>query len=615
MSFRIRLISFFLVIVLIPMLAMGVLVFGLIDDSGQAKAQARANGLLTSAASIYAYDQASARGAAASLARIVPTVPSSQLRSRLGRAAAQAGLARLELIRQGKPILDIGSRTAVAPGVAAFHLGATITTVRVSDTTADQFVSGLGLGSGVIVREGTQVLGSNVMNASAVGASGSTKVDGVGYEAATSGPLPGFGVPVRLTVLSASRSTATSLSSSRALAAAFIAGFLLLALSFAVIASRGLQSQLSAFLRAARRLGSGDFSAPVPVQGNDEFGMLAREFNSMSKQLAERMEQLQTERARLRESIRRAGETFASNLDREGLLTLAMKTAMDAVEAEFGRLSVREQVGDPLVEVARENTPTEVEDLVLEAERKLLEGEELAEAEQAGVFVASAPLGAAGRVAKGLLTVGRRGRGFSSPDLTLLRSLAWQATLALENVELHEEVQRQAVTDKLTGLINHGRFQEALGSEMEQVRRYRYPVGLIMLDIDNFKQINDTYGHQQGDRVLQAVARVLSETSREADSASRYGGEEMAVVLPHTDLEGSYAIAERIRTAVTRLRIPLLNGDGLIQLTASLGVAVTTEGNKNELIAEADAALYQAKRDGKNRTMRAPVPADVTSGE
>jgi diguanylate cyclase (GGDEF)-like protein len=90
----------------------------------------------------------------------------------------------------------------------------------------------------------------------------------------------------------------------------------------------------------------------------------------------------------------------------------------------------------------------------------------------------------------------------------------------------------------------------------------------------------------------------------------------MALILPHTDLEGSYAIAERVRTSIAALRIPLLDGHGLIQVTASIGVTASSEGDKNALISEADAALYQAKRDGKNRSVRAtPVPANVTGGE
>jgi diguanylate cyclase (GGDEF)-like protein len=130
-----------------------------------------------------------------------------------------------------------------------------------------------------------------------------------------------------------------------------------------------------------------------------------------------------------------------------------------------------------------------------------------------------------------------------------------------------------------------------------------------MLDIDNFKSVNDTYGHQQGDVVLRRVARVVADNSREVDYPARYGGEEMALILPHTDLEGAYAIAERIRTAVEGLRIPRVDQQGTLRITASVGVAASTEGDKDDLIAEADAALYQAKREGKNRTVRAPVGA------
>jgi diguanylate cyclase (GGDEF)-like protein len=225
------------------------------------------------------------------------------------------------------------------------------------------------------------------------------------------------------------------------------------------------------------------------------------------------------------------------------------------------------------------------------------------------------PADADGR-APGVLTVARRGRPFSDDDRELVRSLARQATLALENVELHLQVSRQAVTDELTGLANHGRFQEVLGSEMELVRRYQYPVGLIMLDIDNFKSINDTYGHQQGDVVLRHVARIVRENSRDADSPARYGGEEMALILPHTDMEGSHAIAERVRSAIAGLRISRLDGQGTLRITASVGVAASSEGFKDGLIADADAALYEAKRAGKNRTVRAsPRTANVSGPE
>ena len=133
----------------------------------------------------------------------------------------------------------------------------------------------------------------------------------------------------------------------------------------------------------------------------------------------------------------------------------------------------------------------------------------------------------------------------------------------MANVNLHFDVQRQAITDDLTGLASHGHFQDLLGAEMEEVRRYQYPVGLIMLDIDNFKSVNDVHGHQQGDLVLRCVADALRETSRDVDVAARYGGEEMALILPHTDLEGAFEMAERARMAIAAMEIPLLEGDGM----------------------------------------------------
>jgi diguanylate cyclase (GGDEF)-like protein len=216
----------------------------------------------------------------------------------------------------------------------------------------------------------------------------------------------------------------------------------------------------------------------------------------------------------------------------------------------------------------------------------------------------------------GLITVARRNHAFSDDDREVLRSLAAQATLALVNVELHHQVQRQAVTDELTGLVNHGRFQELLSTEIEQVRRYGHSVGLIMLDLDNFKSVNDTYGHPQGDVVLQQVARVLRESSRDADAPARYGGEEMALILPHTDLDGAYAIAQRVRSAIEQLRIPRLDDQGFLKITASLGVSASSDGSKDSLVAAADTALYEAKRQGKNRTVQATAQAaNVVSAE
>ena len=131
-----------------------------------------------------------------------------------------------------------------------------------------------------------------------------------------------------------------------------------------------------------------------------------------------------------------------------------------------------------------------------------------------------------------------------------------------------------------------------------------------MLDIDNFKRVNDTYGHMQGDLVLREVARVLRESSREIDEPARYGGEEMAVALPDTDLDGAFNFAERVRHSIESLELPLIDGGGTLRVTASFGAAALPgrrrrAADKDALVAAADAALYRAKRSGKNRTVRA----------
>jgi diguanylate cyclase (GGDEF)-like protein len=231
-----------------------------------------------------------------------------------------------------------------------------------------------------------------------------------------------------------------------------------------------------------------------------------------------------------------------------------------------------------------------------------------------GRHVLAVPLGATEdrRRPGGVLSVVREGGAFSDDECALVESLAGQAAVSLENVQLHEQVRRQAVTDELTGLSNHRRFQEALTDELERTRRFGQPVALLMLDIDNFKRVNDTYGHPQGDEVLRAVARVLREVSRDVDEPARYGGEEMAVILPQTDLEGAYQAAERVRTEIEALQIPMLDGPGHLRVTASLGVACGMETSKSGLIGAADRALYEAKHSGKNRTIRGSLD---TTGE
>jgi diguanylate cyclase (GGDEF)-like protein len=612
MSFRARLTTFFLLIVVIPMAAMGFLVFRLIDDSQEGKAEARVNGIASAAASVYLHSSRAASADARLLARSLEPLSVPAVRRQVARLTAQVGIARLRVTIAGTSAANYGTADAIAPGLAVIRSsgGRPQRTITLSELTAPEFAAQFsGRGFDVVVRQGARTLSSTLPAARrrALPRSGQLQIGGTTYQAVTL-RFSGFdNRPVLVTVLSSTSAGGGSASEDRLVAVLFILGFLILACGFAILASRALQSQLAEFLQAARRLAGGDFSSPVPTHGKDEFAALGDEFNNMSQQLASRLSELEDQQARVRRSIRNIGEAFAATLDRGALLDLALRTAIEATGGDRGRITARDHAGDPLTETTHIGRLDGLETQIHDSERAALARGGVGEFSEAGLSLATVALGpiSAGGPAHGLITVGRQGHSFSPDDLELLRSLADRATAALTNVNLHYDVQRQAVTDDLTGLSTHGHFQQLLEHEMEEVRRYQYPVGLVMIDIDDFKSINDLYGHQQGDVVLQFIAQVLRESSRDPDVAARYGGEELALILPHTDLEGTYVIAERVREAIQAVKVPLVEGNGVVQVTASVGAAASTVGNKEALIAAADNALYVAKRDGKNRTVKA----------
>jgi diguanylate cyclase (GGDEF)-like protein len=163
-----------------------------------------------------------------------------------------------------------------------------------------------------------------------------------------------------------------------------------------------------------------------------------------------------------------------------------------------------------------------------------------------------------------------------------------------------ELAQERAMTDALTGMLNRYGLQRVLAYEHAEARRYNRPLSCLMIDLDNFKTINDTYGHSAGDTALQQVATILTEVVRRSDMVFRYGGEEFLVLLPETDLEGATSLAEKIRaTAAAGL---FGDGERIFHLTLSAGAASLTDHESgNDMIARADVALYQAKEQGRNR--------------
>jgi diguanylate cyclase (GGDEF)-like protein len=348
--------------------------------------------------------------------------------------------------------------------------------------------------------------------------------------------------------------------------------FLLFALAaLAVVAllawllGRTIARSLKELADAADAVARGQYGKLVPVRGRDEFASLGRAFNEMS-------EQISAERERVQEAVDRFGKALAATHDPFALLTVIVESAVEATGAAGGRLIVDGQ------EQARAGHPDE------------------------GGLPLVIPLGPEGSE-NTMLLLTPEGPDFGDQSRELALWLGSQGAVALENVRLHRLVERQASTDGLTELANRRLFEEALAAEISRAERFGGTIALVLADLDDFKQVNDRYGHQTGDDVLRAFADILRETVRDIDVAARYGGEEFAVLLPQTDLEGAERLAERLRETMAERRLMLDPGTSF-RVTASFGVAAFPDApTPAALFAAADEALYRAKSEGKNRVV------------
>lgn len=191
---------------------------------------------------------------------------------------------------------------------------------------------------------------------------------------------------------------------------------------------------------------------------------------------------------------------------------------------------------------------------------------------------------------------------FSKHQYDILSMIVSTLTLALRNSEVHKEAQAMATIDSLTGLFNKRYFNDILDREFKGTMRYQTPVSLIMMDLDNFKVINDMYGHQAGDAVIKEISDRLAKSLRDIDVPARYGGDELAIILPETGSEQAFFVAKRLKRLIEQN--PIKYRGNSINVTASIGISsCPNSGIKTveDMISEADKALYDAKKCGRNR--------------
>lgn len=199
----------------------------------------------------------------------------------------------------------------------------------------------------------------------------------------------------------------------------------------------------------------------------------------------------------------------------------------------------------------------------------------------------------------------------TASDLDMIHKIASLVGLVVEEFQAEAQLVRYANTDALTGLPNRRSLFERLDHELARIRRFKQPMALCMLDIDHFKRINDSYGHEFGDRVLQQLSQTMSDMMRETDCAGRIGGEEFAIILPGADHQQAAQAAERLRLAIEQLTLPTAAG-AQVTFTVSIGVAVIdTEGptalESSQVLSVADRCLYSAKRAGRNQVSFIPA--------
>lgn len=192
-----------------------------------------------------------------------------------------------------------------------------------------------------------------------------------------------------------------------------------------------------------------------------------------------------------------------------------------------------------------------------------------------------------------------REQKFTRDDVAVIRLLSQLIGASIGNIKLFEKMQHQAITDGLTGLANHKTFYEVLEKELWRTRRYGGQISLIMVDVDNLKQINDVYGHRAGDKAIREISARIKRCIRQIDTAARYGGDEFAVILPNTSLTEAIVVAERMVAIVSKS--PVIWNNEEISISISIGLGqYSPDSTPEDITSRSDQALYMAKQAGKN---------------
>jgi diguanylate cyclase (GGDEF)-like protein len=385
-----------------------------------------------------------------------------------------------------------------------------------------------------------------------------------------------------------------------------------------------LDDRVAQFVRqlaaAAEEVGAGDaITADVGVDVPDddpELAALADAFNQMLVRIRDRRKVLEDRDAAFRSALNRLGDALTVTHDRAGIISAVLETSALSVGAKCGVFyavlpggGLRamscygcEDSGSTLKpEEGAAGTAVVRDDVVhVPGDATLAPSEPVADA------AVAIPL-RRGNHAIGVLALYGRGpaEAFSTDDVHLIQSLTHQAETAIENTFLYEEATRLSITDGLTGLWNRRLFDLRINEELQRAIRFQEPFGLLLVDLDHFKSVNDRYGHQAGDAVLVELARRLTDATREVDVVTRFGGEEFALILPKTPVQGTVRLAAKVREVVANE--PFAAGNSSIAVTVSVGAAAYPDHglSAGELLAAADAALYRAKENGRNRVEEA----------